>query len=92
MEKEEATKKIEALTRGNTDLIDALMSMVNQFFYTPPDGQGVVKHSFMSAEEEAISVLIEAGFAEGDERKGFVLLWDKMEERRMRDLTTQETE
>ena len=65
--------------RGNTLLIEALMDMVNQFFYTRPDD--TLSHSFMSAEENAIETLINAGFAEELEGCTYRLLWDKLEER-----------
>lgn len=74
------------LKRGNTVLIEALMDMVNQFFIHPSIDScsydaTPLRHSFMSAEEHAIDALIESGFAiETD--KGYVLLWDKLEERK----------
>lgn len=80
------TDKELALRRGNKVLIESLMDMVNQFFIHPDvDSCGYdstpLRHSFMSAEEAAIDALLEAGFAiETD--KGYVLLWDKLEERK----------
>ena len=56
----------------------ALMSMVNQFFMTEEDG--TISHSFMSAEEEAIDVLLDLGLAE-EVTPGKVfyrLRWDKL--------------
>jgi hypothetical protein len=69
------------LYAGNTVLLTALMDMVNQFFYTHDDE--FLTHSFMSAEEHAIEVLIAAGMAEEVEveGKGYRLLWDKLEAR-----------
>ena len=59
------------------EVIEALMMMVDQFFYEGEDE--LLYHSFMAAEECAISALIKAGFAEqaeyGDEYR---LLWDKL--------------
>jgi len=40
----------------------ALISMVNQFFYSK-DGENIFRHSFMSAEEEAAEYLVEHGIA-----------------------------
>ena len=73
--------EIERLRNGNTMLLEALMDMVNQFFYTH-DGE-FLSHSFMSAEEGAIAVLIHAGMAEEVEGKGYRLLWDKLEARKV---------
>lgn len=80
-------KKLEAdltaLRRGNTSLLSALMSMVNQFFYERDEGDPVgtvLTHSYMSAEEEAIEVLLDAGMAE-EVARGYVLSWDKLAER-----------
>ena len=66
--------------RGNTLLIECLMDMVNQFFCRRPDD--TLSHSFMSAEENAIETLINAGFAEDLEGCTYRLLWDKLEERK----------
>ena len=81
-------EQVASLKRGNTALIEALMDMVNQFFYHKgengePDEDGpILCHSFMSAEEGAISVLMHAGFAEEATDKGYRLLWDKLQQRR----------
>jgi len=79
MDKDE---QIRLLKNGNTLLISALMDMVNQFFYTDiyTDKDGILTHSFMSAEEGAIEVLIDAGMAE-EVDKGYKLLWDKINAR-----------
>jgi hypothetical protein len=74
----EELKQIVALRRGNTILLEALMDMVNQFFYTGQDG--TLRHSFMSCEEGAIATLIDAGFAK-EVDGGYLLLWDKLAER-----------
>ncbi len=66
--------------RGNTLLIEALMDMVNQFFCWRPDD--TLSHSFMSAEENAIETLINAGFAEELDGCTYRLLWDKLEQRK----------
>lgn len=76
----ENADRIERLRRGNTDLLEALMDMVNQFFYAGQDG--LLRHTFMAAEEEAIDVLIDAGFAE-EENGGYKLLWHKLAARRL---------
>ncbi|ADE12186.1 hypothetical protein [Sideroxydans lithotrophicus] len=73
------------LRNGNTELIEALMGMVNQFFIRDSDTHDqndVLRHSFMSAEEDAIRVLIDAGFAEELELGGYRLLWEKLEQRK----------
>lgn len=75
------------LTRGNTLLLDALMNMVNQFFYSKGqdgsyDNDGMIlAHAHMSAEESAISVLLEAGMAI-PHPYGYVLLWDALAARK----------
>lgn len=74
----EEMHQIAALRRGNAKLIEALMDMVNQFFYTKDNG--LLQHSFMSAEEGAIATLVNAGFAEETDH-GYRLLWDKLVER-----------
>lgn len=66
--------------RGNTLLIECLMDMVNQFFCWRSDD--TFSHSFMSAEENAIETLINAGFAEELEGSTYRLLWDKLEQRK----------
>lgn len=66
------------LKRGNTRLIEALMDMVNQFFF---EEDGVLSHSHMSAEEGSIEVLMAAGFAEEVDRGSYRLRWDKLKER-----------
>jgi hypothetical protein len=82
---QEERMAIQRYKRGNTALIEALMDMVNQFFASREiNGEEVLYHSFMSAEEEAISILLEAGFAERvfPDREGYRLLWDKLEARK----------
>lgn len=69
--------EIERYKRGNTTLIDALMQMVDQFFY---DHDGVLSHTHMCAEEKAIVVLLQAEFAEEAEG-GYRLLWGKLKQR-----------
>lgn len=69
-----------SLKAGNTVLLEALMDMVNQFFISR--GDGIVTHSFMSAEEGAIDALLDADMAEEVPGVGYRLLWDKLEERK----------
>lgn len=75
------------LTRGNTLLLGALMDMVNQFFYAKDTGGNysedgpVLSHAHTSAEESAISVLLEAGMAI-PHPFGYVLLWDALAARK----------
>lgn len=83
MNESPTTTRIQALYNGNTALLEALMEMVNQFFMETDDGK--LRHSFMSAEETAIGVLLDAGMASGSERDGFVLHWDKLEDRKRAD-------
>ena len=50
----------------------ALISMVQQFFYNK-DGEDAFRHSFMSAEEEAATYLVEHGIARwADKRKSSI--------------------
>jgi hypothetical protein len=85
----EQRQKIMALRHGNTKLIEALMAMVEQFFYSQNEqGQHdengeIFIHRFMSAEEMAIATLIEAGFAEEVEKgkNGYRLRNDLLEYR-----------
>lgn len=56
-------------------MADALMDMVNQFFREGPDG--LRYHSFMSAEEAAIDVLVVVGLAV-KRNNGYELLWDRL--------------
>ena len=82
-------EQVTRLRAGNTALLEALMDMVDQFFYS--DYSGVfLSHSYMSAEEGAISVLIQAGMAEEVSGKGYRLLWDKLEERKPKQQTWEE--
>lgn len=88
-------EQVKRLRAGNTALLEALMDMVNQFFYSKnnsgqydEDGD-ILSHSFMSAEEGAISVLIQAGMAE-EVGGGYRLLWDKLEERKPKQQTPEE--
>jgi len=89
-------EQVKRLRAGNTALLEALMDMVNQFFYSKnrsgqydEDGD-ILSHSFMSAEEGAIEVLIQAGMAEEVPGKGYRLLWDKLEARRPKQQTWEE--
>lgn len=89
-------EQVKQLRAGNTALLEALMDMVNQFFYSKnshgqydEDGD-ILSHSFMSAEEGAISVLIQAGMAEEVTGKGYRLLWDKLEARKPKQQTWEE--
>ncbi len=70
--------QIRNLDNGNAILLDALMGMVNQSFHTGKDG--IMTHSFMSCDEYAISVLIDAGMAI-EVKHGYKLFWDKINKR-----------
>lgn len=70
------------LRSGNTALIEALMDMVNQHFHRPRhDDPDVLGHMFMSANEGAIEVLLDAGMAK-EVPGGYWLLWGKLAERK----------
>jgi hypothetical protein len=66
------------LRAGNTLLLEALMLMVQQYFF----GEEFLSHSNMVCEEQAIKALILAGVAEKDPERGYRLLWDKLEARK----------
>ncbi|MBL8473818.1 MAG: hypothetical protein JNM98_18655 [Rhodocyclaceae bacterium] len=89
-----ADEQIARLRRGNTALLEAMMDLVNQFFYhknvhgqSDEDGE-FISHGFMSAEEGAIAALIDAGMAEEVNGKGYRLLWDKLEARKQKQQQT----
>lgn len=82
------SEEVERYRNGNTALIEALMDMVHQYFRNSPDG--IVNHSFISAEEGAIEVLVQAGMAEEVPGKGYRLLWDKLEARKPKPQTWEE--
>lgn len=66
--------------RGNTVLISALMGMVAQYFRG--DEETGYRHSYFSAEEEAIRILVDAGFAtQVGNANLYFLLWDKIQAR-----------
>ena len=52
----------DALNARIAECESALISMVNQFFYSKA-GENIFRHSFMSAEEEAAEYLVEHGIA-----------------------------
>lgn len=52
----------DALTARIAECESALISMVQQFFYSKA-GENIFRHSFMSAEEEAAEYLVEHGIA-----------------------------
>jgi len=88
-------KQCAALRAGNTALLSALMDMVNQWFLRDKDTCGendILHHSFMSCEEQAISVLIDAGMAEEVEpgKNGYRLLWSKLAERTPKQMSWEE--
>lgn len=49
------------ITKNNKEILEALISMVKQHFY---EDKGLYKHSFMSTDENAISLLEDYGIAE----------------------------
>lgn len=78
--------QVESYRNGNTELLEALMDMVGQFFIGN-DMDGPLRHSFMSAEEIAMAVLIAAGMAEEIGPNCCRLLWDKLEARKPKQQT-----
>ena len=69
VEADEAVRTLDSERAANATLTaelaacrEALSDMVNQFFLERDDG--TISHSFMSAEEHAISYLLQAGLAE----------------------------
>ena len=54
--------EIGRLTARIAECESALISMVQQFFYSKA-GENIFRHSFMSAEEEAAEYLVEHGIA-----------------------------
>lgn len=83
--------EVAKLKCGNFKLIEALMAMVEQFFdASDENGQydedgKIFSHRFMSAEERAIAVLVEAGMAEEIEpgKNGYRLREDLLEQMRI---------
>lgn len=67
------TRPIEdALNARIAECESALISMVQQFFYSKAD-ENIFRHAFMSAEEEAADYLVEHGIARwADKRKSSI--------------------
>ena len=57
----------------------ALISMVNQFFYSKA-GENIFRHSFMSAEEEAAEYLVEHGIASWADKRKSAISFNKVTE------------
>jgi hypothetical protein len=81
-----ATAKANELRRGNTILLDALADMVNQHFFHANGGPEVgefLTDNGLSANENAIAVLLDAGMARQirDDRCWYVIDWDALKER-----------
>jgi len=57
----------------------ALISMVNQFFYSKA-GENIFRHSFMSAEEEAAEYLVEHGIARWVGKNKSAICFDEVQE------------
>jgi hypothetical protein len=75
-------KTIRALKVGNTYLLEALMNMAQQYLATEDEIDSTVHHQFISAGENALSLLQDAGMARTDDNVEYVLLWGKLEERK----------
>ena len=75
---------IKLLKNGNTNLLEALMEMVNQYFIHNTVDDDIINHGCLSAEENSIEILQQAGMAERvvTPTPGYKLLWDKLEERK----------
>jgi hypothetical protein len=76
--------KIIMLRRGNTALIEALMDMVAQHCINNNDQEHpIYSDGALSANESALALLAEAGFAKASDGQGvrYHLLWEKFEAR-----------
>ena len=60
--------------REKDEALEALSDMVFQFFASASDDMDLLSHSFMSAEEHAISVLIKYGRAKEERRNRYRLI------------------
>jgi len=80
-----AIKNDETIIRGyqlgNTILLETLMNMAAQYLSVDEDSD-VCHHGFMCAGENSLAVLEEAGLAATTDHVKYILLWDKMEERK----------
>jgi len=72
----------EKYKRGNTELLDALMWMCAQYMAPYLDNPDRCAHSFMSAGESAMYVLVRAGMAKEDGGDSFILDWAALEKRK----------
>lgn len=77
--------QVERYKAGNTALLEALMDMVLQHLREGPDG--IFNHSFLSSDEAAIEVLVQAGMVEVVPGSGYRLLWDALEARKPKQQT-----
>jgi len=73
-------KDIEALRRGNTALLEALMDMCDQYL-SDLDGD-VCHHGFMSAGEQALALLEKAGMASTSDGVTYELQYSALEKRK----------
>ena len=86
-ENEQLREKLKRLKRGNTALIEALMDMCSQHCFNHNYGQvdeftnPLLSHDFVSSNEGALALLVEAGFAETDNNVDYRLLYDKLKAR-----------
>lgn len=60
--------------REKDEALEALSDMVFQFFASASDDMDLLSHSFMSAEDHAISVLIKYGRAKEERRNRYRLI------------------
>jgi hypothetical protein len=65
----------DALRNGNTELLEALMDMVLQHCGGYPDD--LIRHNYLSANEDAVSILEQAGMIENDR-----LYWSALQRRK----------
>ncbi len=80
-----SNKNITELQRGNTSLIEALMDMVAQHCINNGDQEHLIYSAGgLSANEAALDLLEEAGYAKDDDGKGvrYHLLYEKLEARK----------
>ena len=66
------------MNENEIEFANALMDMVYQFFYHDSDDHDVIKHSFMSAEESAIQVLLDHGLAVEVKPNRYKLNWENL--------------
>lgn len=73
--------RVANLRRGNTVLIEAVMKLVSEYLFVTKGGMLIP--SFISADDFALDVLVDAGYASiNKSHNAFELHWDLLEERK----------